>query len=670
MSGGLDDYKLLGELGRGGMGIVYQAQDKKLGRTVAIKMIRVDAGASPGETAKLRQRLVREASAAGRIYHPGIVTVHQLGEYGDNVFVVMEYVEGSSLEHLLTNNPVLDRTWTMNILHQIADALDYAHKSGVVHRDVKPANILVRADGRVKVADFGIAKIASEASAMTATGVSLGSPSYMSPEQIQATQIDGRSDQFALAIIAFQMLTGKMPFRGDTAHSVMYQIVTADPFQQAADDLSLSPAVRQVLSRALAKSPTDRFPDCGSFIGALMAAQGLAAQPMQSSTAKLETLPPAVAAKKKSAAPLLIGVLLTVLLLGGVYWLLIYPRCCAPKPLPDPRVMEQPLIKAIESGVPADIDKNISASTVNAANPDGTTPLLAAIRFGKLDVVKTLLAKGANVNQPARDGATPLMAAAEGTPYMPFNLPLVEAVLAANPDIQAQDAGGRTALHYAVEQGKLEVAALLVDKGAQIDRKTNDGTTPLLASVLYGKLPLLQLLLERKAQVDLANVRGETPLMIAAEGTAYMPNNAPLVEALMGAGAHVDSVDQRGCSALYRASAAGKEDAMALLIEHQANPNLRASDRSTPLMEAVTFAKLGAAKLLIDHGADVNLSDANDSTALMLAADASPYIRDPAVYIKLLLDHGAKKSAVDSHGRTALQRATESKNAAAIEALK
>jgi len=655
------------------MGIVYQAQDKKLGRTVALKVIRVDAGASPEETAKLRQRLVREASAAGRLYHPGIVTVHQLGEYGDNVFVVMEYVEGSSLEHLLTNNPVLDRTWTVNILHQVADALDYAHKSGVVHRDVKPANILVRPDGRVKVADFGIAKITSEASAMTAmtaTGISLGSPSYMSPEQIQATQIDGRSDQFALAIIAFQMLTGKMPFKGDTAHTVMYQIVTADPFHQAADDVSLSPAVRHVLARALAKSPTDRFPDCASFIASLMAAQGVAAQPMQTSTAKMDT-PPPVAAKKKSNAPLLIGALLALLVLGGgVFWLMIYPRCCAPKPLSDPRGVEQPLIKAIESGVQADIDKNISASTANAANPDGTTPLLAAIRFGKLDVVKTLLAKGANVNQPARDGVSPLMTAADGTPYMPFNLPLVEAVLAANPDIEAQDAGGRTALYHAVAEGKLDVATLLLDKGARIDRKTNDGTTPLLASVQFGKLPLLQLLLERKAQVELTNVSGETPLMIAAEGTAYMPNNAPLVEALIGAGAHVDVVDQRGRSALYRASAEGKEDAMALLIEHQANPNLRASDRSTPLIEAVTFAKLGAAKLLIDHGADVNLGDANDSTPLMVAAEASPYIKDPAVYIKLLLDHGAKKTAVDSHGRTALQRATESKNTAAMEALK
>ena len=293
MSGSIGDYELLGELGRGAMGVVYRGQDKKIGRPVAIKVIRVDAGTSAEESAKLRQRLVREASAAGRIYHPGIVTVHQLGEVGENVFIVMEFVDGSSLEHLLINNPVLDRTWALDILHQIADALDYAHKSNVVHRDIKPANIMVRSDGRVKITDFGIAKIATEATGLTGTGMSLGSPSYMSPEQIQATQIDGRSDQFALAIIAFQMLTGSMPFKGDTAHTVMYQIVTADPLEGA---ISLQPEIRAVLARALAKHPADRFPDCASFVRELMTAAGLKAPPVaQTSTAVMDTPAPVLA---------------------------------------------------------------------------------------------------------------------------------------------------------------------------------------------------------------------------------------------------------------------------------------------------------------------------------------------------------------------------------------
>ncbi len=268
-------YEILGELGRGAMGVVYHARDAAIGRPVAIKVIRIDAGTSAEESANLRQRLIREASVAGKIYHPGIVTVHQLGEEGSNVFIVMEFVEGSSLERLLTHNPQLDRAWALDILAQIAVALDYAHKAGVVHRDIKPANILVRADGRVKIADFGIAKMtASATSGMTAAGVSIGSPAYMSPEQIQASEIDGRSDQFALATIAFQMLAGRMPFRGTTAHTLMFQIVTADPFDQQPGDAPLAPAVRAVLARALAKKAPDRFPDCASFIQTLTDAAG------------------------------------------------------------------------------------------------------------------------------------------------------------------------------------------------------------------------------------------------------------------------------------------------------------------------------------------------------------------------------------------------------------
>src|ERR1700722_16276319 len=144
-------YEILSELGRGAMGVVYHARDTAIGRPVAIKVIRLDPGTSAEEGAQLRQRLIREASAAGKMYHPGIVTVHQLGEDGANVFIVMEYVDGSSLERLLANNPMLDRAGTLDILAQIAVALDYAHKDGVVHRDVKPANILVRGDGRVKI---------------------------------------------------------------------------------------------------------------------------------------------------------------------------------------------------------------------------------------------------------------------------------------------------------------------------------------------------------------------------------------------------------------------------------------------------------------------------------------------------------------------------------------
>jgi serine/threonine protein kinase len=521
-------YEILSELGRGAMGVVYHARDTAIGRSVAIKVIRVDPGTSLQEGAQLRQRLIREASVAGNISHPGIVTVYQLGEEGDSVFVVMEFVEGASLEHLLSNNPALDRAWALDILAQIAVALDCAHKNNIVHRDIKPANILVRSDGRVKIADFGIAKLNAEATGgMTGTGVSIGSPAYMSPEQIRATQIDGRSDQFALGTIAFLMLAGRMPFKGNTAHTLMYQIVTADPFEPLPGDIPLTPNVRAVLARALAKNPLDRFPDCASFIQDLTAASGARAAESQASTVK-NVAPPIQKVKESRSwllAPIIGGILTLVLVGAAVYW---YSHQTQPPP-------------PVEESKP---------------QPTGSTSLLSAVASGNIDAVKSLLAKGASLEE-------------------------------ADPD-------------------------------------------------------------------------GTTPLMLASE------NSANIVEALLAAGAPVASVDARGRSALYRASAAGKVDAMRLLLDRQANVNQRAKDLSTPLLEAVTYARLDAAQLLVDRGADVNLGDSNSTTPLMVAAK----IQNPADLITLLLKHGAKRGLKDSRGRIAFQLAIESKNTAAIALLR
>src|SRR6266478_3135164 len=152
-------YQIVGELGRGGMGVVYHGRDPAIGRPVAIKVIRVDAGATLEQGAELRQRLIQEASSAGILSHPGIVTIYQLGEEGADVFVVMEFVKGDSLHQMLSNKVPMDRASVIEKLRQMADALDYAHRSGIVHRDIKPANILVREDGSIKIADFGLAKM-------------------------------------------------------------------------------------------------------------------------------------------------------------------------------------------------------------------------------------------------------------------------------------------------------------------------------------------------------------------------------------------------------------------------------------------------------------------------------------------------------------------------------
>src|SRR5579862_1815183 len=179
-------YNIVGELGRGAMGVVYRAFDPRISRPVAIKVIRVTPEATAEESSQLRQRLIREASAAGKLSHPSIVTVYQLGEDGQNVFIAMEFVQGTSLGEAMRKERI-SPSRCIQILQQVAEGLDYAHKAGVVHRDIKPANILIREDGQAKIADFGIAKVIESATSyMTQEGTTLGSPSYMSPEQVRA----------------------------------------------------------------------------------------------------------------------------------------------------------------------------------------------------------------------------------------------------------------------------------------------------------------------------------------------------------------------------------------------------------------------------------------------------------------------------------------------------
>jgi ankyrin repeat protein len=308
------------------------------------------------------------------------------------------------------------------------------------------------------------------------------------------------------------------------------------------------------------------------------------------------------------------------------------------------------------------------------ANPnqqaiDGSSPLLAAITFGRVEAVNLLLASGSDVNLPDAQRTTPLALAAEGTAYMPNNAPLVRILLEKGAKPEVEDARGRTPLHRAAAEGKNEAVELLLNNKANPNVKSSTGATPLLEAVTYGRQPTVELLLQRGADVNLADAQGNTALMIAAEGTAYFPNNAPMTDTILDAKANVKAQDSRGRSSLYRASAEGKIQAMTLLLDKGANPNLQANDGSTALLQTVTYGRLGAATLLLSRGANVDLPDASGNTPLMVAAEGNPFIKSTADLITLLLAHKAQLTVVDNRGRSALARATESKNTAAIEIL-
>ena len=261
-------YVISRELGRGGMGIVYEATDPLIGRSVAIKIIHIESLAQPGEAGFMRDRLFREARSAGSLSHPGIVTIFDVGQEGDEAFIAMERVDGPSLQQVLASRPRPDRASALDILRQCAAALDYAHRHGVIHRDVKPANIMLHEGVSVKITDFGIAKLESAADQTRTSGV-VGTPSHMSPEQIEAKPLDGRSDQFSLATVAFQLLTGTQPFRADSVAGLLHQILHGERPSARAMNSSLPPTVDKILQRGLEKVPAARYATCAEFAGAI-----------------------------------------------------------------------------------------------------------------------------------------------------------------------------------------------------------------------------------------------------------------------------------------------------------------------------------------------------------------------------------------------------------------
>ena len=261
-------YKIVRELGRGAMGVVYHAIDPNIGRPVAIKTIQLGAVLNSEEQKRLRDRLFREARSAGILSHPGIVTIYDVEQQGDLAYIAMEYVDGPTLDQLLAGPQPLAGEQVFSILAQTATALDYAHQKGIVHRDIKPANIMIAADGTAKIADFGIAKITASEQ-FTMTGSIVGTPHYMSPEQVQGQAVDGRSDQFSLAVIAYEILTGEKPYTGEHLTTVVYKIVAEEPAAPRRWNVTLSAAIENVLRQGLAKKPEARFRSCTEFVDAL-----------------------------------------------------------------------------------------------------------------------------------------------------------------------------------------------------------------------------------------------------------------------------------------------------------------------------------------------------------------------------------------------------------------
>lgn len=277
----LGRYDVIAEIGRGAMGVVYRAVDPMLERTVAIKTINM--ALDPGEMEHYEKRFTIEARAAGGLNHPNIVIIYDIGRSGDLAYMAMEYLEGRELKELIAANEVPpDRA--LEIIALVADGLAYAHANDVVHRDVKPANIMILKDGRVKITDFGIARMRT-ADVRTQTGVVLGSPRYLSPEQVLGKRCDARADTFSLGVILYEMLTGQAPFNGIDVNSLMFQIVNFTPPPPSSINPALPPVLDLIIAKALAKTADDRYADIAEFAADLRACRQQGSVASHSATA-------------------------------------------------------------------------------------------------------------------------------------------------------------------------------------------------------------------------------------------------------------------------------------------------------------------------------------------------------------------------------------------------
>lgn len=270
-------YEIVGELGRGAMGIVYKAMDPVIGRTVAVKTIRLSEEGTGLKRSELLTRFQTEARAAGLLTHPNIVVVYDAGEEDGLYYITMELVEGKSLQALLDGGHSFPLPRTLRILDQTCSALQFAHERNVVHRDIKPANLMLTADDTVKITDFGTAKILQFGSTQQTSHV-MGTPSYMSPEQVKGRAVDGRSDIFSLGVMLYEMVTGEKPFPGQNITTVIYKIVNEEPVPPRQIDPSIHPGISAVVMKALAKEPEQRYQTCREMLEDLRnyRAQGVA----------------------------------------------------------------------------------------------------------------------------------------------------------------------------------------------------------------------------------------------------------------------------------------------------------------------------------------------------------------------------------------------------------
>ena len=309
-------YKITSILGKGAMGIVYRALDPDINREVAIKTIRFDLVSEEGDREEMMERFMREAQAAGKLTHSNIITIYDVGREKDMTYIVMQLIEGKSLQKVISSGEKISTKEVIQLMDQLCKALDYAHDNGIIHRDIKPANILLDKEGKPFIVDFGVARL--ETSTLTEAGTTLGTPSYMSPEQVMGKKVDRRSDIFSLGSILYELLTGKRAFQAQSITTVIYKIINEEPVALTEVKRGLPVGFERIVCKALAKDPKGRYQNCAELATDLHNFEQISDKTIPMTMVKEELELPTLLTKKKRKVWPILAISTAVILLAAV----------------------------------------------------------------------------------------------------------------------------------------------------------------------------------------------------------------------------------------------------------------------------------------------------------------------------------------------------------------
>ena len=464
-------YEIIEIIGKGAMGVVYKARDPNIDRIVAIKAIKGDELVAATDGEELLARFRREVQTAGELTHSNIVTIYDGGQDGELHWLAMEYVDGPSLDKVIGDKIILPLQDILSIFVKICSAIDFAHRHNIIHRDLKPANILLTPDWEPKIADFGIARVAS--STMTRTGVILGTPSYMSPEQITGQRVDSRSDIFSLGIILYELITGERPYLGDNPTTIMYKIVHSDPVPPESVNITLPNGLSGIVMKALRKNPEDRYQRAGDVANDLInlvrssPELSVATSRLDMPTARFTAggagtydtyqsvgAPPVE--KKKSRLPMLILLLVIIAgsIAGGIYYLSTQAGTGGRGSLAGNGGGSEAPAESITRDITVTTETEGATVYVDGKLQEGTTPLTISLARPKGSSALLMVEQGcyAAEEQIAFDSTDPLEKALELKPKV-RSVKLDSEPSEANVTLNGQNVG-KTPLELDIECGQ------------------------------------------------------------------------------------------------------------------------------------------------------------------------------------------------------------------------